>query len=62
LPKITVPTTIIWGSQDKEIPYHGKTTAELIKKSKLIVLYGADHNPHLYNSQDLVQAINQSLK
>lgn len=56
------PTTIIWGSEDKEIPYQGKFIANLIPNSNLVILYGADHNPHLNNPQDLVQAINQSLK
>ncbi|MBU1070935.1 alpha/beta hydrolase [Patescibacteria group bacterium] len=62
LNKITTPTTIIWGSEDKEIPYSGKTMANLIPNSKLIVLYGQDHNPHLNKPQDLAQAINQNLK
>ncbi|MBU1200134.1 alpha/beta hydrolase [Patescibacteria group bacterium] len=62
LNKITTPTTILWGSEDKEIPYSGKIMANLIPNSKLIVLYGQDHNPHLNKPQDLAQAINQNLK
>jgi pimeloyl-ACP methyl ester carboxylesterase len=62
LSQIKIPTTIIWGSEDKEIPYHGKTMANLILNSNLVVLYGADHNPHLKSPQNLAQAINQNLK
>lgn len=62
LPKIKTPTTIIWGSEDKEIPYHGKLIKNAIANSNLIVLYGTDHNPHLKKPQDLAQVINQNLK
>ena len=60
--KIKTPTTIIWGSEDKEIPYHGQTLKNTITNSNLVVLYGADHNPHLKKPQELVQTIIQNLK
>ena len=61
LKKILTPTTIIWGDQDKEIPYQGKFLAENVPQSQLIVLYGADHNPHLLKPEKLSSAIQQSL-
>ena len=61
LKKISTPTTIIWGDQDKEIPYQGRFLAENIPNSQLIVLYGADHNPHLLKPEKLSSAIQQSL-
>ncbi len=61
LKKISVPTTIIWGDQDKEIPYQGKFLAENIPHSQLTILYGADHNPHLLKPEKLSSAIQQSL-
>lgn len=47
LPKISAPTDIIWGDKDAEIPYGGKILAEEIPHTRLFVLYGADHSPHL---------------
>ncbi len=61
LKDITTPTHIIWGEQDKEIPYHGKTLAEQIPDSTLHVLYGADHNPQLFKPQMLAKTINDIL-
>lgn len=61
LKKISTPTTIIWGDQDKEIPYQGKFLAENIPHSQLVVLYGANHNPHLLKPEKLSSAIQQSL-
>jgi len=47
LSKIQVPTDIIWGEKDSEIPYGAKILAEEIPTSRLFVLYGADHSPQL---------------
>jgi pimeloyl-ACP methyl ester carboxylesterase len=42
---ISVPSSVIWGSEDKEIPNMGKFLAENIRQSELFVLYGVDHSP-----------------
>ncbi len=62
LHKITQTTTIIWGSEDKAIPYHGNLLAEKIPNSTLTVMYGAGHNPHLTHIQDLAKIITQAIK
>jgi len=51
------PTSIVWGSEDKEIPYMGKFLAENIPHSQLFVLYGSDHNPHLSSPFKLLSVI-----
>lgn len=44
LSSITVPTTVVWGSEDPFFPLsQGRATAELIAGSELVVLDGAGH-------------------
>ena len=57
LNQITVPTHIIWGDLDYVIPYQGKLLAENIPDSTLHVLYGAEHNPHIYKTQALADTL-----
>jgi pimeloyl-ACP methyl ester carboxylesterase len=61
LKKITVPTHIIWGDRDREISYTGKMLENLIPSSRLHVLYGVGHNPHLSHPKDLSALINRYL-
>lgn len=61
LSSIKVPTHIIWGSEDREIPYMGKLMNEQIPDSRLSVLYGAGHSPHLSHTDKLAQIINQTI-
>ncbi len=61
LGEIKVPTEIIWGDLDTEIPYEGKHLAEKIPDSRLWVLYGADHNPHLKKGEQLAEVISKTL-
>lgn len=50
LPKINVPTLLIWGENDTVIPLEqGKEIHSLIKGSKLEVIKGCGHNIHLEN-------------
>jgi len=62
LSRISTPTSIIWGSEDKEIPYMGKFLAEQIPNSKLYVLYGADHSPQLSSPEKLASIIDGIIK
>ncbi len=61
LKKIKTATHIIWGQKDKEIPYMGKFIANQLPNARLSVIYNADHNPHLFQPQELTQTINLSL-
>jgi pimeloyl-ACP methyl ester carboxylesterase len=61
LSNIKTKTTIIWGSEDKEIPFKGKIMTNLIPNSKLTVLYGQDHNPHLKDPTSLASVIKKAL-
>jgi len=61
LRKITTPTLIIWCELDRELPNFSKTLAHNIKNSRLRILYGSDHNPHLNKAADLAETINHYL-
>lgn len=58
---IKVPTEIIWGSEDKEIPYVGKYLVETIPDARLHLIYGAGHLPHLTHPAKLANVLNQIL-
>jgi len=59
---IKIPTEVIWGSEDKVIPYKGKFLVENIPTASLHVIYGAGHLPHLTHTAKLAQTLNQILK
>lgn len=61
LKRIRVPSFIIWGDRDTEIPYAGKILAENIPHSRLFVLYGADHSPQLTAPDKLAKALKEIL-
>lgn len=54
---IKVPTEIIWGSEDRVIPYVGKYLVENIPSARLHVIYGANHSPHLTHPQRLADIL-----
>ncbi len=60
--RVTVPTDIIWGSEDFVIPYMGKYLAENIKNSKLHVIYGANHLLYLSHPKKLIEILNGILE
>lgn len=59
--KINLPTLVIWGSEDKTIPYYGKQLHQDINNSILKVIYPAGHNPHLTHPDKLAKAISNFL-
>ncbi len=57
--KINVPTLIIWGKNDQELPSEdGKKIHQLVKKSKLAIIPGG-HFPFWENPQKVAKLINQ---
>ncbi len=61
LEKITVPTLIIWGEQDKITPLtDGKLMHELIKNSLFHVVKDARHSPQLTHPKEVVKHIYDS--
>lgn len=48
--KISLPTLILWGEQDKEVPLdHAKKLYHLIENSRIEVMENTGHFPHLEN-------------
>jgi len=61
LGQIKVPTDIVWGSEDKVIPYMGKYLVEGIRNARLHVVYDAGHILNITHPQKLAATLNQIL-
>lgn len=60
LPKIKVPTLLIWGSDDRYTPLrHGRLMHRLIPNSVLKVIAGGRHGLHFTHPRELVAAIKE---
>ena len=58
--KISAPTLLIWGSDDKSVPLNdGEFFAELIKNSRLEVFPGVGHSPHRERAEDTARLIKE---
>ena len=62
LHKIKTPTFLVWGNKDTEVvEWKTKKMKRLIKDSKLRVVWGAGHSPHLEKQQEFAEIINDYL-
>jgi pimeloyl-ACP methyl ester carboxylesterase len=62
LEKITIPTLIIWGKDDKITPItDGQIMQKLIKNSKLKVIEGAKHSPFFTHPEEVIKIIKNDL-
>lgn len=62
-PKISAPTTIIWGEKDDTTPLvDGKLMHEQIKGSKLFVICNTKHSPHFTNIEEVGEIILNELE
>lgn len=62
LEKVTVPTLIIWGKDDKITPIaDGRIMQNLIKNSKLKVIDGARHSPFFTHPNEVFKIIKNDL-
>ena len=62
LPKIYIPTLIIWGDKDIEVPeWKTRKMKELIKNSKLRIVWGSGHSPQLEKPQEFMEILNDYL-
>jgi len=58
--EITAETLIIWGDRDKELaPRWGKKIRELIGGSRLRIVWGAKHHPHLEKPEKFLEIVNE---
>lgn len=53
---------VIWGNQDRVIPYDGKRLVEIIPRAQLRVLYGAGHHPHLTHGKELSEIVLEAIE
>lgn len=62
LPKITIPTLIIWGEQDSVVPLrYSKLIKELLPAAKVRVVWEAGHDPHLEKPEEFMTILKEYL-
>lgn len=62
LDRISTPTTIIWGENDKITPVSdGQLIHKLIKNSKLIIIKSAKHSPQFTNPNEVLNEMSKTL-
>ncbi len=60
--KIKIPSLIIWGEDDKEVPLSSaKKLKELISNSSLRIVWKAGHHPHLEKPEKFLEIIYEYL-
>jgi len=63
LPKINLPTLIIWGTKDSYVPLrYGKAIARLIKNSQLKIIPNGRHGLHLEQPANLLNIISEFIE
>ena len=62
LPRVRVPTLVIWGENDRIVPVSaGELIAEAIPDARLQVIAGAGHLPHVENPKVVVPILQEHL-
>jgi pimeloyl-ACP methyl ester carboxylesterase len=62
LPKIKIPTFIIWGDKDNVLPVsQAKIFKKEIEGSKVRIVWGAGHDPHLQKTEQFVSILKDIL-
>ena len=62
LPKIAARTVIIWGDKDRSLPVsQTKIFKKEIKDSKVRIVWGAGHNPHLEKTEQFLSILKEIL-
>ena len=63
LEKINVPTLIVWGENDTTTPLeNGKLMHEKIQGSRMVVIRGAKHSPHITHTRELADIVEKELR
>lgn len=62
LPRITVPTLLVWGNTDTEVPrWKIKLMKKMIPHARLKVVWNAAHSPHIEKPNDFTEIITEFL-
>lgn len=60
--KISVPTIIIWGDKDAEVPVeNSKTLKRLLPKATVRVVWGVGHSMHIEKPEELIALLREYL-
>ena len=60
--KIKIPTIIVWGDRDTEVPVlSAKKFKSLIKNSRIKIVWNAGHNPHLEKPERFLEIIKDNI-
>jgi pimeloyl-ACP methyl ester carboxylesterase len=62
LPKINIPTLIVWGSEDKTLSFEqSKIFEKLIPDSYIKIIWGGGHHLHFDAPQELAEIVKDFL-
>jgi pimeloyl-ACP methyl ester carboxylesterase len=60
--KVSIPTVIIWGDKDTEVPVNAsKIFRSLIKNSLIRIVWGSNHHPHIEKPEKFISLLNEIL-
>lgn len=60
LPRVEVPTLVVWGENDRIIPVGaGKRIASAMPNARLEIISGAGHLPHIEKPQEVIPLLHQ---
>ena len=63
LPRVQVPTLVIWGEDDRIVPVSvGRRIAAAMPAARLDVISGAGHLPHIENPEEVIPLLRMHLK
>jgi len=58
-----VPTLIIWGENDATTPLaNGELIHKGIRNSRMVVIRGAKHSPHITHTRELADIVEKELR
>ncbi len=62
LPEITIPTVLIWGSRDREVPlWKIKRMKKMIPNSNLRVVWEAGHSPYMEKPKEFMEILQENI-
>ncbi|EKE18977.1 MAG: hypothetical protein ACD_9C00180G0001 [uncultured bacterium] len=63
LPKISIPTLVVWGSRDSYVPLaRGKQIAKLIPSAEMKIIRDGRHGLHINDTQEFLSIIKEFLE
>lgn len=62
LPKLSMPTLVVWGDRDRVVPVHqARAAVKRLPRGQLVVIPDCGHLPHIERADQFVDALGQFL-